>query len=220
MFTYLFFLTPQLIFDSAPISVLVAVLITFGILTKHNEITAMKASGVSLYRLAVPVLAAALLMSAGLFAFAHYYVPDANRKQDAIRKEIKGKAGADLSASRTENGCSIRDRTTIRECSTSSTLTAAQKVMVGPQVFELDPTNFRVQKHISAEKARWEPALNTWIFENGWSRQDPGGRREKFFNFAGQAATFSGNRRAARLLPAGSSARPADELPATGGLHS
>ena len=61
VFTYLFFLTPQLIFDSAPMSVLVAVLITFGILTKHNEITAMKASGVSLYRLAVPVLAAALV---------------------------------------------------------------------------------------------------------------------------------------------------------------
>src|ERR1700733_6477368 len=92
VFTYLFFLTPQLIFDSAPMSVLVAVLITFGILTKHNEITAMKASGVSLYRLAVPVLAAALLMSGGLFGFAHYCVADANRRQDAIRKEIKGKA--------------------------------------------------------------------------------------------------------------------------------
>jgi hypothetical protein len=69
--------------------------------------------------------------------------------------------------------------------------------MLGPpgdktsvQVFELDPTNFRVQKHISAEKARWEPALHTWIFENGWSRQDPGGRHEQFKNFAGQATTF------------------------------
>ena len=104
VFTYLFFLTPQLIYDSAPISVLVAVLITFGVLTKHNEITALKASGISLYRLAIPVLVVALLLSGGLFAFDHYYVPDANRKQDAIRKEIKGKAGADLSASRPAMG--------------------------------------------------------------------------------------------------------------------
>src|ERR1051326_7298747 len=45
---YLFFLTPKLIYDSTPVSVLVTVLITFGILTKNNEITAFKACGVSL----------------------------------------------------------------------------------------------------------------------------------------------------------------------------
>ena len=189
VFTYLFFLTPQLIFDSVPISVLVAVLITFGVLTKHNEITAMKASGVSLYRLAVPVLAAALLMSGGLFAFAHYYVPDANRRQDAIRKEIKGKAVQTYLHP---------DKKWVFDPGSNNDprvfyfkyIDGEQKLMVGPQVFELDPNNFRVQKHIWAEKARWEPALHTWIFENGWSRQDPGGPREKFRNFAGQPATF------------------------------
>jgi LPS export ABC transporter permease LptF/LPS export ABC transporter permease LptG len=189
VFTYLFFLTPQLIFDSAPISVLVAVLITFGVLTKHNEITAMKASGVSLYRLAVPVLAAALLMSGGLFAFAHYYVPDANRKQDAIRKEIKGKAVQTyLHPDKKwvfDPGSNNNPRVFYFKY-----IDGEQKLMLGPQVFELDPSNFHVQKHISAEKARWEPALHTWIFENGWSRQDPGGRREKFYNFTGQTATF------------------------------
>ena len=40
--TYLFFLTPKLIYDTTPISVLVAVLVTFGILTKQNEVIAMK----------------------------------------------------------------------------------------------------------------------------------------------------------------------------------
>ena len=52
MFTYLFFLTPQLIYELLPISVLVAVLVTFGVLSKQNEVTAFKACGVSLYRLA------------------------------------------------------------------------------------------------------------------------------------------------------------------------
>ena len=52
---YLFYLTPKLVYDSTPVSVLVAVLVTFGILTKNNEVTAMKACGVSLYRLAIPV---------------------------------------------------------------------------------------------------------------------------------------------------------------------
>ena len=189
VFTYLFFLTPQLIFDSAPMSVLVAVLITFGILTKHNEITAMKASGVSLYRLAVPVLGAALLMSGGLFAFAHYYVPDANRKQDAIRKEIKGKpVQTYLHPDRHwvfDPGSNNDPRVFYFKY-----IDGAQKLMLGPQVFELDAAGFRIHKHISAEKARWEPTLRTWVFENGWSREDPGGPREKFNNFPLQAATF------------------------------
>ena len=192
VFTYLFFLTPQLIFDSAPMSVLVAVLITFGVLTKHNEITALKASGVSLYRLSAPVLTAALLLSGGLFAFAHYYVPDANRKQDAIRKEIKGKPVQTYLHP---------DKKWVFDPGTKNDprvfyfnyIDGAKKEMSQPQVFELDPANFHVHRHIAAEKARWSPTLKTWIFENGWSREIPEDARSKikFTNFSGQVATFA-----------------------------
>ena len=191
VFTYLFFLTPQLIFDSAPMSVLVAVLITFGVLSKHNEITAMKASGVSLYRLAVPVLMAALLMSAGLFAFAHYYVPDANRKQDAIRREIKGKPVQTYLHPDRHWVFDPGSNNDPRVFYFRNSIDGAQKVMLGPQVFELDAADFRVHKHISAERARWSSTLHTWIFENGWSREMPGGRQIKYTNFAGQTATFT-----------------------------
>src|SRR5439155_24900731 len=92
VFTYLFFLTPMLIYETLPISVLVAVLVTFGVLTKHNEVTAFRACGVSLHRLALPILLTSTLLSAGLFAFDFSYVPAANRKQDALRDEIKGRA--------------------------------------------------------------------------------------------------------------------------------
>ena len=92
MFTYLFFLIPQLVYDLLPISVLVAVLVTFGVMSKQNEVTAFKACGVSLFRLAAPVLLVSTLFSGGLFAFDFYYVPGANRKQDALRDEIKGRA--------------------------------------------------------------------------------------------------------------------------------
>jgi LPS export ABC transporter permease LptG len=188
VFTYLFFLTPQLIYDSVPISVLVAVLITFGILSKHNEVTAFKACGISLYRLAVPILATSLLLSGGLFAFDHYYVPDANRKQDAIRKEIKGKpVQTYLNPGR--HWVFAPGSHDDPHIYFYKYLDPAQKLMVGPQVFELDPANFTVRKHISAEKARWEPGLKAWIFENGWSR-DFTGRQLKLVNFSGQATTF------------------------------
>jgi LPS export ABC transporter permease LptG/LPS export ABC transporter permease LptF len=189
VFTYLFFLTPQLIYSSAPLSVLVAVLITFGVLTKHNEITAFKACGISLYRLAIPVLWVALLLSGGLFVFDHYYLPGANRKQDAIRKEIKGRAVQTYLHPERQwvfaPGSHDNPRVYYYKY-----LDPGQLVMVRPQIYELDPASFRLRKHIAAENARWEPKLDAWIFENGWSR-DFTGTREKFDNFTGGGtATF------------------------------
>jgi lipopolysaccharide export LptBFGC system permease protein LptF len=151
-------------------------------------VTAFKACGISLYRLALPILVMSLLLSGGLFAFDHYYVPDANRKQDAIRKEIKGKpVQTYLNPGR--HWVFAPGSHDDPHIYYYKYLDPAQKLMVGPQVFELNPSNFRVRKHISAEKARWEPALKAWIFENGWSR-DLTGRDEKLLNFTGQATTF------------------------------
>ena len=42
--SYHFFLTPRLIYDFTPVGVLAAVLVAFGVLSKHNEITAFKAA--------------------------------------------------------------------------------------------------------------------------------------------------------------------------------
>jgi LPS export ABC transporter permease LptG/LPS export ABC transporter permease LptF len=182
---YLFFLTPKLIYDSTPVSVLVTVLITFGILTKHNEITAFKACGVSLYRMAVPVLLAAALLSVGLFAFDHTYLPKANRVQDALRAEIKGKPA--------QTYLHPEHRWIFGEGSRIfyyNYLSPSEKSMAGVRVYELDKSSFRLLRHISAEKAHWEPNLNTWVFENGWERNWISGQEETRY-FFGQAVTFS-----------------------------
>ena len=182
--TYLAFLTPKLIYDYTPISVLVAILITFGLLTKHNEVTAFKATGVSLYRLAAPVLLSSIFLSASLFAFDHYYVPQANRVQDAIRNEIKGRPVQTY----------VRpDRKWIFGLGSwiyyYKYFDPGEKVMLGVNVYELDPASFQLTRHISAERARWERNLHKWVFENGWSR-DFTSKGEKFNDFKGQATTF------------------------------
>src|SRR5260370_25112622 len=89
MFTYLFFLTPQLVYEMLPVSILVAVLAAFGVMSKQNEITAFKACGVSLFRLAMPVLLGSTLLSGGMFAFDFYYVAHATPKQDTPPDAIK-----------------------------------------------------------------------------------------------------------------------------------
>lgn len=63
---------------SVPCAVLVAELMTFGRLSQDNEITALRASGVHLFRAILPSLLAAGVLAAGLTFFNNYVYPDAN----------------------------------------------------------------------------------------------------------------------------------------------
>ena len=180
VFTYLFFLTPRLIYDTLPVSVLVAVLVTFGVLTKHNEVTAFKACGISLHRLAIPVLAMSGVFSAGLFAFDHFYIPQANRKQDALRNEIKGRPVQTYLHPERKWIFGGGSRIWYYKYFDNQV-----GVMAGVNVYELDPKTFDLRREISAERAQWQPSLHTWIFQNGWVRQIRG----KFERF--QVMTFS-----------------------------
>ena len=60
-------LPPEMIYEQLPISILVGVLISLGVLSKQNEITAFKACGVSLYRLAAPILVGSTFFSGAPF---------------------------------------------------------------------------------------------------------------------------------------------------------
>lgn len=172
MFTYMFFLIPQLIYRLLPISVLVSVLVTFGVLSKQNEVTAFKACGVSLFRLALPVLVMSVLFSGGLFGFDFSYVPGANRRQDALRDEIKG---------RPKQTYLNPDRKWIMGNDSRiyyyKYLDPIERVMVGVNVFELDPASFHLTKQILAQRAYWSDPVQAWVFENGWSSDFRGSSR-------------------------------------------
>jgi LPS export ABC transporter permease LptF/LPS export ABC transporter permease LptG len=184
--TYHFFLTPRLIYDFTPTGVLTAVLVAFGVLTKHNEITAFKACGISVYRLTVPVLAASMFLSGSLFAFDHYWVPEADRRQDALRNEIKGKAPQTYLRPDRKWIYGLHDRVYYYKY-----FDQADRTMLGVNIYEIDPVRFRLKKHISAERARWEPRLNAWVFQNGWSRDLNLERVTRFDDFTGATRTFS-----------------------------
>jgi lipopolysaccharide export system permease protein len=63
---------------SVPMSVLIAVLMGVGQLAGDNEVTAMKASGVSLWSVLRPLLLGATVIGGGLVAFNHYIYPESN----------------------------------------------------------------------------------------------------------------------------------------------
>jgi LPS export ABC transporter permease LptG/LPS export ABC transporter permease LptF len=176
---YLLNLIPYILYNVTPLCSLVAVLITFGALSKSSELTAMKSSGLSLYRIVAPVLALTLLISAGLFVFDDLYLPAANRRQEALRAEIKGKPAQTF----------LRpDRKWISgQASTPSQLQTVnaggparifyyqffdpdKNVFANLTVFELDPKSFTLTRRIFAASARWDDQVDRWVFENGWQR--------------------------------------------------
>jgi lipopolysaccharide export system permease protein len=71
-----------------PMSVLPAVLMAFGQLSSNNEITALKASGVSLYRMITPVVIAAALLTVGLIYFHNHVLPESNHRLLNLRIDI------------------------------------------------------------------------------------------------------------------------------------
>jgi len=85
---YLINLTPSMIYLIAPLAVLIAVLVTFGVLNRNSEIVAMKATGISLYRLVIPIVAISAIMAVSLFLFDEFYLPQANQRQEALRNII------------------------------------------------------------------------------------------------------------------------------------
>jgi LPS export ABC transporter permease LptG len=162
---YIYYLTPFLIYETTPLGVLVATLVCFGILAKHHELTAFKACGVSLYRLAAPILAVSFLLSGLLFSLDYYYLPETNRRQDAIRDEIKGRPVSTYLRPDRQWTAGQGDRIFYHLYFDS-----ANKVLAGINLYDFDPKTFQLRRHISAERARWDEVRSIWVFENGWVR--------------------------------------------------
>src|SRR4029079_15740124 len=76
----------------APFVALIATLIALGVLSKNNEDTAFKASGVSLHRLSAPILAATGLVALLFFGLAEYVMPFSAQREARYRNIIYGRA--------------------------------------------------------------------------------------------------------------------------------
>jgi LPS export ABC transporter permease LptF/LPS export ABC transporter permease LptG len=87
---YLYFATPQFVFYIVPLSVLITAMVVIGIITKNSELVVMKACGISLYRVAAPLLVYAILASALMFILQEQVLAYANRRAESIRHVIRG----------------------------------------------------------------------------------------------------------------------------------
>ena len=181
---YLLNLSPSMIYLMAPISVLLAVLITFGLMQKSSELTAMKATGISIYRATLPVIVLCGAFAGALFLFDQTYIPETNQQQEILRNQIKGKPPQTY----------LRpDRKWIfgesNEIYYYQVFDPDTNRFGGISVFEFDPTTYQLTRRIYAAHAHWEESLKKWVFESGWSRTLNGPSIEDFRIF--DVSTFS-----------------------------
>jgi len=180
---YLINLTPSMLYLITPLAVLIAALVTFGVLNRNSEITAVKATGISLYRLVIPIVAIAVCLAVGLFLFDQYYLPQANRRQEALRNVIKGRPP-------------------------QTYLHPEQKWIFGPfrpgepsrifyyeffdpdakefanlSVFELSSSTIQLSRRIFAKRAVWDSDSGVWLFQNGWVRDIEGANVTSYRTF-------------------------------------
>jgi LPS export ABC transporter permease LptF/LPS export ABC transporter permease LptG len=87
---YFAFATPRFIYFVVPMSVLVSVLVTVGVMTKNSELLVLRACGISLYRTMVPLVAFALLASVALFLLQDRVLASTNREADRLEAKIRG----------------------------------------------------------------------------------------------------------------------------------
>lgn len=88
LFEYIRYRIPEFTHYILPVAALATTLLSLGLLTKFNEITAMKACGISLYRITLPVVLMAVLVSFLSFYLQENILPNSNKKVEEIWDKI------------------------------------------------------------------------------------------------------------------------------------
>ena len=152
---------PGIVVLTFPMSMLLAALLSFGRLSSSSEITAMRSGGLSFFRLTIPVIITAMIVSVAAIALNEKVVPAANASYSYIvRYEIEKQ-----SRPKSQEHIIVKDvrgsdieRLTYAQNFMSDTNTMSK---VSVQEFE----NGRLVRVQSAETAQW--AEDRWIMYNG-----------------------------------------------------
>jgi lipopolysaccharide export system permease protein len=161
---YLFFV-PEIVKLVTPVALLLASLFVTARLSTQSELTAMKAGGISLYRLMVPYLLVAVVVSGASIYFNGWLVPLANKKKFDIgrvylHKEVISASGANIY---------IQDsRTRILSLGYYD---EGRTVATRVSIQDFDPQDLtRMVHRIDANNMSWDSTARVWILHAGMER--------------------------------------------------
>jgi len=151
---------PESMYLVLPAAVLFATVFTIGALTRHSEITAAKASGISFHRIAVPIFFASIL-TGGLALVLSELAPVSNRRVVQLRQEATFAIGTERYnfAFGAEEGRVYK----IQQLQTSTgSVEAIQIERRGLEGDSTYPTWIA-----TAQRAKWQPENSAWVLQGG-----------------------------------------------------
>ena len=160
MFEYVLYKIPEATFQwTIPYTVLLTTLLTLGTLSRHSEITALKAGGISLYRITLPLILIVLVISFFSFLGNDYLVPFTNQKTRYLL-DVKVRKESPTGFFKNYKIWYRSDRRILN----IQLVDAAKKALKGLTLYEFDD-QFRCIQRIDASEARW--ADGKWRFYDG-----------------------------------------------------
>jgi LPS export ABC transporter permease LptG/LPS export ABC transporter permease LptF len=148
----------------APFAVLLATLAGLGILSKNNEDTAFRASGVSLTRLGIPLLWAAVAAAILSFTVGEYVLPFAEQRQARYKNVIYGLPPETGIRTEGERNWYLSDRGEIWHRMETN---PASTELFGVSIFRFSPA-FDFIGRTAAQSAAWNGSA--WDLRKGWTR--------------------------------------------------
>ncbi|OGD22454.1 MAG: LPS export ABC transporter permease LptF [Candidatus Aminicenantes bacterium RBG_16_63_16] len=179
LFRYIQYSLPQFGHFILPVSVLTTALLALGLMTKSNEITAMKACGISVYRLILPVVLLAAAASLFSFALQERVVPSANRKADEVWNRIND---------RPPRSYGFLDRRWVLSRNKDriyhySYYDLPTNIFSQLSIYEMNPADWTLERRLYADKALLRG--DSLALSNGWQRSFSGGLEARFTPFQG-----------------------------------
>jgi LPS export ABC transporter permease LptF/LPS export ABC transporter permease LptG len=184
---YFRYATPQWFYWALPVGVLLATLITIALLTKNSELIVMKACGISLYRVAVPMFITSALVGAALFGVEQTVLGPSNRRAEQIRHQIRGNPADtfDVLHQRWLVG-------TAGQIYHYQWFAPGTRQVSGLSVYEFSPGMERITRrtytdlatHVATDE---EDPLDVWRVERGWTREfETNGKVRSFTPFTSE----------------------------------
>lgn len=167
---HLLYTLPGMLYDGLPVIMLVATIFLFLSLTRWHELTALKAAGISLYRVCTPILGLAVTVAVGAGLFQEFALPGlSDRAEEVYRVKIRGQPPRHLRT---------RARLWLRSSDTRfyrvELVNPATSDLHGVTVLELD-RDFRVVSRLDARRAHW--TARGWELSDGAFREIGSDRR-------------------------------------------
>ncbi len=174
---FFYYKTPEFIFFVIPLTVLIGVMVTIGILTKNSELVVMQACGISLYRVAVPMVLLAMVASGSMFLLQDRVLPFSNRRAQALRHVIRGGTPRTFDVVN-RKWLMARDGSIYNY----TYYDPRRRELNGLSIYDFDKTRGDLERRVYVGRARFVPASGqTWKSTNGWVREFTKGTDLKTF---------------------------------------